>query len=253
LQEDNANLFFDDTNNRLGVGTVTPQVGLSVTGASGAQAGSGQEGIAQFTTGTGGQVDEKLQFGVVSGTYSWIQAVKPGTAARDLVLQPGGGKVGIGTTTPALKFTIGGQAAAGLGVSQICSGPNGADASTTMIQFADFAAAVQVGAITRTGTNQVAYGTSSDYRLKDDIRDTARGLAALMAIEVHDYRMGGTDQQGLLAQQVFEHYPEAVHAGGENPLLEPWMIDYGRLTPLLIKAVQQLAARVEVLERAARR
>jgi hypothetical protein len=41
-----------------------------------------------------------LEVGIVDGSYSWIQAVKPGVATRNLVIQPGGGNVGIGTTNP---------------------------------------------------------------------------------------------------------------------------------------------------------
>ena len=52
----------------------------------------------------------------------------------------------------------------------------------------------------------------------------------------------------MLAQDVAKVYPEAVHAGGDDPQLEPWMIDYGRLTPLLIRAVQELTAKVAALE-----
>jgi hypothetical protein len=249
LGENNANLFWDDTNTRLGVGTTVPQVKLSVTGASAAYSGGGNEGIAQFTTGTGAAADEKLQFGVVNGSYSWIQAIKAGTATRDLMLNPGGGNVAIGTLTAALKFNVAALPGAGTNCCRFSTGPAGADTTSTMLQFTDFAASVAVGAITRNGTNTVAYGTSSDLRLKHEIEETGRGLDALMAITVHDYRMGETRQQGLIAQEVAAHYPEAVIEGGEDPAMDPWMIDYGRLTPLLIRAIQQLQREIDQLKR----
>jgi hypothetical protein len=90
----------------VGIGTATPQVRLSATGTSGAYNGSGIEGIAQLTTGTGGPADEKLQFGIVDGSYAWIQAVKPGTTTRPLLLNPGGGNVGIGTTGPPVRLEV---------------------------------------------------------------------------------------------------------------------------------------------------
>src|SRR5262249_47736850 len=34
----------------------------------------------------------------------------------------------------------------------------------------------------------------------------------------------------------------AVSVGGENPKERPWMVDYGRVTPLLVKAIQDLDA-----------
>jgi hypothetical protein len=158
------------------------------------------------------------------------------------------GNVGIGTTAPGEKLSVFGRAAVGLAVTALRSGPNGADATTSLVGFQDFAQSVTIGGIVRSGTNQVSYLTSSDERLKSAITESERGLDALMAIKVSDYKMGKTASQGLLAQDVATVYPEAVHKGGKDPNLEPWMIDYGRLTPLLIKALQDLAAKVAALE-----
>ena len=107
----------------VGVGTAIPLSKLSVTGASAAEVGDGITGIAQFTTGTGINTDEKLQLGVVDGSYSWIQAIKPGTAYRNLVLQPSGGNVGIGST-PSYRLHVQGGA---LGVSNGTWTTNGND------------------------------------------------------------------------------------------------------------------------------
>jgi hypothetical protein len=116
-----------------------------------------------------------------------------------------------------------------------------------MVVFTDASASLTfIGGIARNGTG-IAYGTSSDERLKTDITDSERGLDALLALKVSDYKMGETAQQGLLAQDVAQIYPEAVHEGGDDPNMEPWMIDYGRLTPLLIKAIQDLAKEVDGL------
>jgi hypothetical protein len=53
--------------------------------------------------------DESVRFGInTDGTaYGWLQAVKPGTAFRDLILEPLGGKVGIGTTSPGGILSVG--------------------------------------------------------------------------------------------------------------------------------------------------
>ena len=157
------------------------------------------------------------------------------------------GNVGIGTATPGYKLHTRYQLAAGGWASAVSSGPNGADSTTTMLVFTDYAIAAVIGGINRTGSNSVAYATTSDARLKADITESKRGLDALMAIKVSDYKMGETASQGLLAQDVAKVYPEAVHEGGKDPNLEPWMLDYGRLTPLIIKAVQDLAAEVKAL------
>lgn len=103
--------FTVDTNNRVGVGTSTPLAALAVTGASQAAdtvAAGGNNAIAQFTTGTGAAGDNKLAFGIVDGSYSWLQALQPAVNFRNLVLQPKGGNVGIGTTTPGALLDVAG-------------------------------------------------------------------------------------------------------------------------------------------------
>jgi hypothetical protein len=96
----------------VGVGTTTPLCKLAVTGTSGAQDGSGTGGIFQITTGTGGQTDDKLQFGIVDSDYSWIQAVDPGTNYRKLILNGAGGNVGVGKTNPSTALDVNGTVTA---------------------------------------------------------------------------------------------------------------------------------------------
>ncbi|OCK55418.1 tail fiber domain-containing protein [Bradyrhizobium sp. LMTR 3] len=100
-----ANLVWDNVNNRLGIGTTTPQSKLDVTGASTAY---NSTPLFRLTTGTGAGTDEALTFGVHDTDYAWAQAIKQGTAFRNLVLQPNGGNVGIGTTGPTNPLSVDG-------------------------------------------------------------------------------------------------------------------------------------------------
>ncbi len=68
--------------------------GMSIGGTSGAAGAS--TGILGLVTGNGAQTNEALLFGIVDGSYAWIEAQKPGTAYRPIVLQPASGSVGIG-------------------------------------------------------------------------------------------------------------------------------------------------------------
>jgi len=99
-------LVLNSSGGEVGIGVVSPLDPLEVMGVSGAYTGTGNEGIVQFTTGTGLTTDDKLQFGIVDGSYSWIQAVDPGNIARNLVLNGGGGNVGIGTAAPNNKLDV---------------------------------------------------------------------------------------------------------------------------------------------------
>jgi hypothetical protein len=84
----------------------------------------------------------------------------------------------------------------------------------------------------------------SDQRLKENFSETARGLSHLMKIEVKDFNFSADPNkqrmQGMIAQDFFDIYPEAVTIGGDDTMRTPWKIDYGRITPLLIKSVQEL-------------
>jgi len=48
--------------------------------------------------------------------------------------------------------------------------------------------------------------------------------------------------QGFVAQKLYDIYPQAVTIGGKDPKTNLWQVDYGTLTPLLVKSVQELQA-----------
>lgn len=91
----------------------------------------------------------------------------------------------------------------------------------------------------------VNYNTTSDLRLKSNVREATRGLNELRRIRVIEY---DEKTQGFAAQEVYEIFPEAVSVGGDDLDTEPWMMDYGRITPLLVQAIKELTDKVERLE-----
>jgi hypothetical protein len=248
LGQDNAHLFYDNANDRLGIGMATPAQKLDVVVGSGT--GQATDPGLRLSDGTGAPKSLKLGINTTGSGYSYIQSTFEGTAHTPLLLNQAGGNVGIGTTITATSFNVAAGSTAGTNCCRFLAGPAGADTTSTMLQFTDYAASVAVGAITRNGTNTVAYGTSSDERLKEQISDASLGLEELLQLKVRQYNYKQDDRRehGLIAQEVQGIYPLAVIEGGDDAHLEPWMIDYGRLTPLLIKAVQDLAAQVDDLK-----
>ena len=107
IESDNdANNFFSDGSaGRIGIGTNAPAAKLHVD--------AGATVAPSLTFGaTAGQIlqneNSELAIGLDNDSpYSlWLQARTSGNAARDISLQPLGGKIGIGTESPASKLHV---------------------------------------------------------------------------------------------------------------------------------------------------
>ncbi len=116
----------------------------------------------------------------------------------------------------------------------------------------------QVGTISVSGSN-TAYNTSSDERLKDNIRPFDGGLALIRSLPVRQWEWntvpgGSADVHGIgfVAQEIDDLIPAITNEPDILPDEEGgagwWSVDYGRLTPWLAGAIQELADRLEVLE-----
>ena len=106
----------------------------------------------------------------------------------------------------------------------------------------------QVGTITYNGSN-VQYNTTSDQRLKKNIVDAGSGLAKLAGIKIRafDWKEHNSHTDfGVVAQELNEVAPEAVNAGDTGEAIEKiWAVDTSTLVPAMIKAIQELNAKVE--------
>jgi len=105
LYEDGGNgIFVQDSTGNVGVG-ITPSTELVVCGdAVWASSADGQIRISGKTN-----ADKRLNLGFdTTNEFGFIQAIEAAVAARDLVLQPGGGNIGVGVT-PTQKLQVAGR------------------------------------------------------------------------------------------------------------------------------------------------
>ena len=158
----------------------------------------------------------------------------------------GNALVGTTSTTPNPGIALQPNGNIGIGNS---SGNSG-------VSFLEFRrSASQIGGVTQSGTTGVAFNTSSDYRLKENVNYDFDATSRLKQLKPSRFNFK-TDKDitvdGFLAHEVSSIVPEAitgkkdaVDADG-NP--EYQGIDQSKLVPLLTKALQESIARADALE-----
>jgi len=131
------------------------------------------------------------------------------------------------------------------------SGDDNADAGK-FFEFADSGGVI--GSISANGAGNTAFNTSSDERLKKDIEDVSDSLLdEINKIKVRKFQWNHRPANfhiGLIAQELEKIVPKAVNKGGDDPKKQPYSVAYSSLVPYLIKAVQELSAKVTALENA---
>jgi hypothetical protein len=173
-----------------------------------------------------------------------------------------GGAVCIGTSSPiAGSNTI-------LHVNSIEAGPTfknlnsgqqglalwnaGTTGNNYFIEFWTEATITARGSITfNRGSGVVAYNTTSDYRLKTEIKDF-EALSIIENLKPKEFRINNSQKKsiGFIAHELQEFYPQAVNGVKDeiddngNPKYQG--VDYSQLTGLLTKAIQELSAKIDL-------
>jgi len=102
-------------------------------------------------------------------------------------------------------------------------------------------------------TSSVNYNTSSDYRLKTDLRQFS-GLDLVSKIKVYDFawKLDSTRTHGVLAHELQEVLPAAVSgvkdAVEQDGSIKNQGVDYSKIVPVLIQSIKELSAKVAALE-----
>ena len=106
------------------------------------------------------------------------------------------------------------------------------------------------GKYTESERSVVLWSSLSDYRLKTNIKKTTKKcLPIINSIEMvqFDWKNSGKHEElGLIAQQAMKHIPEMAHLTDKY-----YTVDYTKVVPFLIKAVQELSERIDKYEQQA--
>jgi hypothetical protein len=124
--------------------------------------------------------------------------------------------------------------------------------TTTSQVFIGFTVNAQTagsGQINANGASQAAFGSFSDARLKENIVDLPSQLANIMALHPVEFDYiaseGGGHQIGFVAQEIEKVYPNAV---GERADGMKTVTGWNKTEAILVKAIQELSAKVTALE-----
>jgi len=278
-----------DSSERVGIGMTSPTAKLSLP----AQA-SGDSGVARVAIESG--VDSNdftiAQYEDTNGTYTQIgQNVSLDSGGSTTVLDSGHKTASIffdARNHGALMFQTGGDNAStermridssgnvNIGTTSTLNSSfvaiefngtthNGIVLKTTRttqtgsnyLYFVN-SSGTNTGSIQQTGTTTVAFNTSSDYRLKENVVTDWDATTRLKQLKPSRFNFiaDGTDRvvDGFLAHEVSSIVPEAIC--GEKDAVDDdgnavyQGIDQSKLVPLLVKTIQELEARITALESA---
>jgi len=173
------------------------------------------------------------------------------------------GKMGIGTASPGRKLHIQNSDNTTLYVESTTSDNNGMvifNANTNQNwnnNYHEFLIFQKQGntigqVVAADNGAGVTYNTTSDYRLKTDLKDFT-GLDVVNKIKTYDFawKTNNSRMHGVMAHELQEILPYAVTGKKDsvdiNGKLITQGVDYGRITPVLVKAIQEQDRKINQL------
>ena len=248
--QDNANLFWDDSNNRLGIGTLTPNYKLHIKPSSSGRTNhnsrmlmtiessleayynvnipsNGYGGFRIHTTPTLDE-DAVFEYWAPNKRFHFYSSGYFGFTAKDNVERfriDSTGNIGIGVIGPTEKLHVVGNARI---TAMNSIGDIGADAD---------------------GVLQAAV---SDMNLKNTIENSPFGLNEILLLNPVTFLYNDENRKidsdvkevGFIAQDVFDVIPNAVSSTGTGDL----QLNYRAITATLAKAIQEQQALIKALE-----
>ena len=260
----------------VGIGTTSPLSKLHVSGGD-IELDDGYE-VRFNVTGTvtaeeelvldAGNTDSKIILEGADSAMKFITGNSTAIAINDSQ------NVGIGTTSPANKLDV-------VGISRFTHSSSTAyrgaietvtdnayptwdigwlHARTTSSTYGNIArfnnqSGTQIGGIFYSGSSGTSFVTTSDYRLKENIKEISDSISRVKKLKPCRFNFAAEKNKvidGFIAHEVQEVVPEAVH-GEKDALQKDGSIDaqtleVSRLIPVLTKALQEAINKIEELE-----
>ena len=174
------------------------------------------------------------------------------------------GNIGIGTENPANKLHVQSSDASSVYIESTTSDNNGMvvlnanTGSNWNVNYHEFMIfqkqGTTIGFINAVAnSNSVNYSSPSDYRLKTDFKNYG-GLDLVNKIKTYDYawKRDSSRMYGVMAHELQEVLPYLVSGTKDsvdvNGKIIPQAVDYSKLTPILVKAIQEQDVKIKEQE-----
>jgi hypothetical protein len=238
------NLFFTDAStDRIGIGTNSPAEKFHISGTGDLK--------AEISTNS----TNRAAFRWKNGSSSFIWQLDGGgirlldeTPSAERMRIDSSGSLLIGTTATPSASVYGSVFLAASESRRVLLMSGSSTATSARIEF--FNPNGQVGKIETSGSN-TTYGTSSDYRLKENIAPMTGALAKVSQLKpcTYTWKADGVAGQGFIAHELQSVVPDAVSgekdAVNEDGTIKAQGIDTSFLVATLTAAIQELKATVD--------
>jgi hypothetical protein len=253
-----------NSSGNVGIGTSSPLLPLVISNA-------GASGLEVSTTYIGGGAGTYIQSYNRSGAtyvpYGMVASYitfNPGNSAAEAGRFDSSGNLLVGTTTQgsvnATSFGYSPNATGGADFSHI----NGTASGVMYCRFNYNG--TNIGSITQNGTTAVLYNTTSDYRLKNDVKPIENALTTIEALNPVSFTwIDGRKDDGFIAHELQSVIPNCVTGEkdaveivddvddegkviGTKEIPKYQQMDNSGVIPFLVKAIQEQQAMIEELK-----
>jgi hypothetical protein len=247
-----------DTSQNVGIGAASPAQKLQVGGGI-YISGSATLGTAMAATLSYESAVSRYYIGDGTG-YSWAFSKRSASTTTDLVTITDAGNLLVGGTSSSGRLTVypASNAQYGAWISSQFAGDVGNamlvlakyDNNTTTSQiFAQFRvnSSTLSGYITANGANAATFTSSSDARLKENIKKLPSQLDNICKLNPveFDFKDGSGHQIGFIAQEMQEVYPDSVAEGPDKYLM---ISGWSKTEARLVKAIQEQQEQINQLK-----
>jgi hypothetical protein len=235
-----SNIYYNTGN--VGIGVTSPSEKLDIAATSNPRIRFEDTGDFEWRIG----IIDNNHFGFFSS----------GSVTERMRIQ-NGGELLVGVTTYSFTSTNYGIAFQPGGESLFIANTPGnlmaLNRNNDGLMFKFFRSGAQVGTISVTSTN-TTYGTSSDYRLKENVAPMVGALDKVAQLKpvTYKWKIDGSDGEGFIAHELGEVMPNAVigekDAVDEDGNIKPQGIDTSFLVATLTAAIQELKEELDTVK-----